>query len=163
MTRPLGMTNSMKPRMLDLFRTLRIGALAISAAFVQGFAGACGSGGGGTTVISQPKCTFANPLMAGADPWVVKKDATYHLIQSRQGGLWVSTSTKLTEVASNGTLVWTPPDTGWNRTNLWAPELHFIDGRWYIYYAARRAGPPFIHQRAGVLQSVGDDPKGPYV
>jgi GH43 family beta-xylosidase len=58
--------------------------------------------------------------------------------------------------------VWTAPDTGWNRTNIWAPELHSIDGRWYIYYAAGRSGPPFTSQHAGVLQSAGDDPFGPY-
>jgi GH43 family beta-xylosidase len=62
--------------------------------------------------------------------------------------------------------VWAAPDTGWNQASVWAPELHRIDGRWYIYYAAGRPGPPdapFIHQRAGVLESVGDDPQGRYV
>jgi Predicted beta-xylosidase len=46
---------------------------------------------------------------------------------------------------------------------VWAPELHLIDGRWYIYYAAGRDGPPYISQRAGVLQSTGDDPQGTYI
>ena len=34
--------------------------------------------------------------------------------------------------------VWSAPDAGWNRTNIWAPELHYIDGRWYIYFTASR-------------------------
>ena len=46
---------------------------------------------------------------------------------------------------------------------MWAPELHRIGERWYVYYAAGRAGPPYIHQRSGVLESVGGDPMGPYV
>jgi GH43 family beta-xylosidase len=62
--------------------------------------------------------------------------------------------------------VWTAPDTGWNRGNVWAPELHQIGGRWYIYYAAGPTGPsdaPFINQRSFVLESTGADPLGPYV
>jgi hypothetical protein len=39
--------------------------------------------------------------------------------------------------------VWSAPDTGWNRGNVWAPELHSIDGRWYIYYAGSRPGRCF--------------------
>ena len=41
-----------------------------------------------------------------------------------------------------------------------APEMHFIDGRWYIYYAAGRGGPPFTSQQAGVLQSADEDALG---
>ena len=26
----------------------------------------------------------------------------------------------------------------WNASHVWAPELHFVDGRWYVYYAAGR-------------------------
>ena len=111
-----------------------------------------------------PPCTFANPLAPGADPWVVRQGGSYYMAQSRDGGIWVSKSSRLSEVPrAAGIRVWTPPDTGWNRTNIWAPELHFINGRWYIYYAAGRAGPPFLYQRAGVLESVSDDPQGAYV
>ena len=35
-------------------------------------------------------------------------------------------------------------------------------GKWYIYYAAGRSGPPFTQQRAGVLESVTSDPQGEY-
>jgi GH43 family beta-xylosidase len=122
----------------------------------------CSGGGGGTDPPPPPVCVFSNPIVAGADPWVIREGGTYHLVQSRDNGIFVSRAARLTEVAVNAVRVWAAPDTGWNRTNIWAPELHHIDGRWYIYYAAGREGPPFIHQRAGVLQSVGDDPMGPY-
>jgi GH43 family beta-xylosidase len=128
-------------------------------------AAACSGGGGGGTEPPPPpaQCTFANPVAAGADPWVVREGATYYMVQSADNGIHVYRSPRLTQIASNGVRVWAAPDTGWNRTNVWAPELHHIDNRWYIYYAAGRAGPPFIHQRAGVLESTGDDPLGPYV
>jgi GH43 family beta-xylosidase len=136
-----------------------VGGLALAAA-----AAGCSGGGGGTT---EPppvtQCTFTNPLLAGADPWVVRDGGSYYMIQSRDNGLWVSKSSTLTGVVGTGTQVWSAPATGWNRTNVWAPELHHIGDRWYIYYAAGESGPPYIHQRAGVLESVGDDPQGAYV
>ncbi|MDB4892437.1 MAG: glycoside hydrolase family 43 [Gemmatimonadetes bacterium] len=126
----------------------------------------CGGGGSGTTPIVEPppaQCTFTNPLGVGADPWVVKQGGSYYYIQSISNGIWVAKSNTLSGViAAPPAKVWAPADTGWNRTNVWAPELHFINGRWYIYYAAGVSGPPFLTQHAGVLQSAGTDALGPY-
>jgi len=108
-------------------------------------------------------CRFANPVAAGADPWVVRHDGSYYLVQSKDRTIWVYKSDRLTEPTQNGVAVWTAPHNGWNHSNVWAPELHYIDGRWYIYYAAGKSGPPFVYQRSGVLQSVGDDPQGRYI
>ena len=116
-----------------------------------------------TSPAATPACTFANPLGAGADPWVVRRDSVYYYVKSQDRRIWVASANHLTDViTAPAKVVWSAPDTGWNRTNIWAPELHHADGRWYIYYAGGRAGPPFISQHAGVLQSAGDDPFGPY-
>ena len=109
------------------------------------------------------KCTFTNPVLAGADPWIVRHGDTYYLAQSHDRGIWIYRSDTLTRPDRHGVKVWSAPDTGWNRSNVWAPELHYLDGHWYIYYAAGRSGPPYLHQRAGVLESVSDDPQGRYV
>lgn len=135
---------------------LRIAALPLLLA-------ACKDGPGTIEPPPTAACTFANPVVAGADPWVARDGGSYHMVQSRDGGIWVTKSTTLTGVAGNGVRVWTPPATGWNATNVWAPELHRIGDRWYIYYAAGSAGPPYVHQRSGVLESVGTDPQGTYV
>ncbi|MFM9709890.1 family 43 glycosylhydrolase, partial [Streptomyces galilaeus] len=59
-------------------------------------------------------------------------------------------------------VVWTPPTGSWNSYSIWAPELHFIDGKWYIYYAAGKTpGSPYYSQRTGVLEC--DTPLGDYV
>jgi GH43 family beta-xylosidase len=142
-----------------VFRTMGVLAWAAGAA-------ACSGGGGGTEPPPPPveECTFANPLAAGADPWVWRESGSYYMVQSRDNGIYVSKAATLTGVAvEGGTRVWSAPAAGWNRTNVWAPELHHIGERWYIYYAAGESGPPFIHQRAGVLESVGSDPQGAYV
>ncbi len=120
------------------------------------------SGGGGTDPPPEPECTFVNPIADGADPWVVRDGGQYYLVQSRDNGIWVSRSPDLTTVHTGAVKVWSAPATGWNRTNVWAPELHRIGDRWYIYYAAGSDGPPYVHQRAGVLESVGPDPQGAY-
>lgn len=106
--------------------------------------------------------TFTNPIADGADPWVFKKDGMYYYCGSGDGGIYVSKSEKLTAPGERK-MVWKPEEGNWNSTNIWAPELHFIEGKWYIYYTAGAAGPPFIHQRSGVLESETDDPFGPYV
>lgn len=112
--------------------------------------------------LCQQKDTFTNPIAEGADPWVIEKDGKYYSCGSGKGGIYVSQSTKLTEPGKR-IVVWKTPESGWNRSNVWAPELHFLNGKWYIYYAAaKKSGPPFIYQRSGVLESVADNPFGPY-
>src|SRR5688572_23740904 len=133
---------------------------------------ACSSGGTGTTDTGTkpPLCptTFTNPIGNGADPWVIRSEGRYYSIESRDNGIVVYRSDTLTSLAKNGVKVWSPTSSGWNQTDIWAPELHLIDGRWYIYYAAGRPGPSgpdaaFTDQRSGVLESTGSDPQGPYV
>ncbi|MHA6250274.1 glycoside hydrolase family 43 protein [Pontibacter sp. CAU 1760] len=105
---------------------------------------------------------FTNPIAEGADPWVFKKDRLYYFCSVGNGGIYVSKSEKLTAPGEK-VRVWTTPETGWNKSNVWAPELHFLNGKWYIYYAAaKKEGAPFLYQRSGVLESEGDDPFGPY-
>lgn len=115
--------------------------------------------------LSDPQpCTFTNPIGKGQDPWAIKKDGYYYFIESKKGGIYVAKNKRLINIKENEKRVWTPPSEGWNQANIWAPELHYVQGKWYIYYAAAPvAGSPFIHQRSGVLQSVTQNPQGDYV
>jgi GH43 family beta-xylosidase len=104
--------------------------------------------------------TFINPLYPGADPWMVKHDGSYYFCESRSGTvIAVSKSPKITEKGVS-TIVWTPPPTGMNSREIWAPELHYFSGKWYIYYAADDGENK--NHRMWVLESDGDDPQGPY-
>ena len=132
----------------------------------------CGGGGGKNDddggVGPGPTCatSFSNPVAEGADPWVTRHAGAYYFVESRNNGIWVYKTDTLTKLKRNGVMVWAAPTSGWNRANVWAPELHFLDGKWYIYYAAGAsgtAGATFVNQRAGVLESSGTDPQGPYV
>jgi len=60
----------------------------------------------------------------------------------------------------DGICVWRAPVRGKNSDNLWAPELHLIDGRWFIYYAADDGENE--NHRMWVLESETSDPRGKY-
>ena len=116
--------------------------------------GACRSGG-----------FYTNPILSnGADPWIVRYDSNYYYCCVMPGNrIGVSKSQKLHQI--NGPIeVWKAPiGNKWNSSCIWAPELHFWNGKWYIFYAAGYSGPPFIHQKTGVLESVTSDPQGEYI
>lgn len=117
----------------------------------------------GQSIVNSNPCTFTNPVAEGQDPWVTKRQDYYYYIESRGGGLYVSKSKNLTGIKSDAKKVWALSNSGWNQSSLWAPELHYLGGKWYIYYAAGESGPPFIYQRSGVLESKTADPLGEYI
>jgi GH43 family beta-xylosidase len=102
------------------------------------------------------KETFTNPIWDGADPWMVKEGDFYFYCFSANNTIQVSKSKKMTQ-RDETLVIWKAPQTGWNKACVWAPEIHLIDERWYVYYAAGESGPPFIHQRTGVLRSKTSD------
>ena len=55
-------------------------------------------------------------------------------------------------------LVWQKKASGPMSANIWAPELHRIDQRWYLYFAAGDRERPF-HIRMYVLSNDHADPK----
>jgi len=59
-----------------------------------------------------------------------------------------------------GVCVWSAPARGKNSDNVWAPELHLIDGKWFIYYAADDGDND--NHRMWVLESEGSNPCGRY-
>jgi GH43 family beta-xylosidase len=100
--------------------------------------------------------TFTNPVWNGADPWLVKNNNDYICCWSANNAIIVSKSARMTKRGETKK-IWQAPATGWNRACVWAPEIHYLQGRWYVYYAAGESGPPFIHQRTGVLRSATAD------
>lgn len=106
--------------------------------------------------------TFVNAIYEGADPFVYKHtDGLYYFCQSEgDKGIAVWKSDKLTDKGVKK-IVWLAPETGWNTAEVWAPEIHFLNGKWYIYYAADSGRNP--DHRTGVLESVTADAQGDYV
>src|SRR5690349_10129084 len=81
--------------------------------------------------------TFRNPILPApsADPWVLQHDGWYYYCESRkQDSIWLRKARSFTEFSQDeGTMVWSAPPFGADSKSLWAPELHLIEGKWYIY------------------------------
>ena len=54
-------------------------------------------------------------------------------------------------------VVWRRHQEGPMSANIWAPELHRVDGKWYLYFTAGRADAPF-DVRLYVLENAGANP-----
>lgn len=118
-------------------------------------------------IITQTELTFTNPIGGIPDPWIIKYNGNFYICKAQGNGINVSKSDKLTIISATKQVWKCPYDIGnikpWNVTNVWAPELHRIDGRWYIYYAAGRPQSEtnsYQFQRSGVLRAKTDDPMG---
>ncbi|MDQ4098299.1 MAG: glycoside hydrolase family 43 protein [Actinomycetota bacterium] len=98
----------------------------------------------------------------GQDPWVVAHDGSFLLVQSARGNrcLVVKRFSSLERMDRNKeTVIWSPNGPLRHLRQLWAPELHNIEGRWYVYFSATdgRAGG---HRMYAL---VANDPLGPYL
>ncbi len=54
-------------------------------------------------------------------------------------------------------VVWRKHESGIMSQHIWAPELHMLNGKWYIYFAASKADDIWA-LRPYVLECKGDDP-----
>jgi GH43 family beta-xylosidase len=82
--------------------------------------------------------TFTNPLLAsGADPWSIYKDGYYYYTNTLGDriDIWKTKSLADLKTAERRT-IWVPPAGTQYSKEIWAPEIHFIQGKWYVYFAA---------------------------
>jgi GH43 family beta-xylosidase len=89
------------------------------------------------------KKSFNNLLFSrGADPWMYKhKDGYYYYMMTLGDRLDVWKFEDMSEI-KNGMrkTVWTPSSSGPGSHNLWAPEIHYVRNKWYIYFTANDGG-----------------------
>ncbi|MBV8073360.1 MAG: glycoside hydrolase family 43 protein [Acidobacteriaceae bacterium] len=107
---------------------------------------------------NQQRSTFTNPLLpSGADPSVVYRDHFYYYMQTTGRDLTIWKTRDITDLANaEKKVVWTPPPSGPYSHEIWAPELHFLSGKWYIYFAAD-SGKNETH-RIWVIENPSPDP-----
>jgi GH43 family beta-xylosidase len=104
-----------------------------------------------------PTNTFTNPLINGSDPWVVMKDGTYYYTHTLgpRIAIWKTSAMSKLGTATQSE-IYRPAPGAANSQNIWAPEIHNLDGKWYVYYTAG-AGPDAT-QRTWVLENGSADP-----
>ena len=99
-----------------------------------------------------------NPLLpVGPDPWVEFKDGVYYYMNTTVTNLTLWKTRSMGDLKSaEKKIVWTPPATGPYSHDIWAPEIHHISGKWYIYFAAD-AEDNYTH-RIWVIENANADP-----
>lgn len=109
-----------------------------------------------------PPNTVRNPLRDGtADPFMFRHDGAYYLTYTAVDRIILVRSTSVAGLATAPAVTVWQDGTAGRCCDIWAPEFHFLNGRWYVYYTAAAAGDIASH-RMFVLESSGTDPMGPY-
>lgn len=84
--------------------------------------------------------SWPNPFIEQrADPFILYHEGLYYFIASvpEYDRLEIRCAATLEGLANAAAVVvWRKPDIGPMSNLIWAPELHHIDGKWYIYFAA---------------------------
>jgi len=100
---------------------------------------------------------FTNPLLPkGPDPWALWYGGYYFYMHTMKDSLVLWKTQDITDLKNaQMKTIWIPTDPS-NSFNLWAPEIHNINGNWYVYYAADD-GNTDNHQLY-VLENTSEDP-----
>ena len=102
-----------------------------------------------------------NPIhQGGSDPWVYLHEGSYYYCYSRGRGISVAKMSSLHTLVPKGTAVFDPPKWTEYSEELWAPELHYLNGEWYIYVAASDGYSS--HHRMLVLKGTSQNPRAPF-
>lgn len=82
--------------------------------------------------------TFVNPLLpSGADPWSIYKDGYYYYTNTLGNRIDVWRTKNLADLkTAERKTIWTPEPSTLYSKDIWAPEIHFLRGKWYVYFAA---------------------------
>lgn len=108
---------------------------------------------------------FPNPFITQrADPFILRHDGDYYFIASvpEYDRLEIRRASTLMGLRdAPGKTVWRKHSHGAMSALIWAPELHHVDGKWYIYFAAAHE-PDIIdglfQHRMFVLECTDSDP-----
>jgi len=102
-----------------------------------------------------------------ADPWVHKSaNGDYYFTGSvpEYDRIELRHATTLNGLkTATKKVVWRKNDSGPMSVNIWAPELHHIDGVWYIYFAAGDINKPFSIRMYALSNTSADPMQGEWL
>ena len=101
--------------------------------------------------------SYHNPLLElGPDPWALWHRNTYFYMHTLQDRIDLWQTPDLTDLKSAARKTIWVPDQPQYAKHVWAPEIHHIQGKWYVYFTADD-GDTDNHQ-IHVLENENDDP-----
>lgn len=109
---------------------------------------------------------ITNPLIEQrADPWIYKHtDGYYYFTASvpEYDRIELRRSETIQGLAeAPAVTIWRKHESGRMSANIWAPELHYIDGKWYVYFAAAHTSDTkdgLFDHRMFVLENASANP-----
>ncbi|KAJ1326061.1 family 43 glycosylhydrolase [Microdochium nivale] len=81
---------------------------------------------------------FSNPIRGvnGSDPHMTYHDGMYYLTATSWTDVQVIAAPSIAELnTSNPVTLYSDKSDPGRARNWWAPEMHYVDGRWYIYFS----------------------------
>lgn len=104
-------------------------------------------------------------ILQRADPWVYKHTDGYYYFSAsvpEYDRIEIRRSKSINGLAEAPAItIWRKHDEGMLSANIWAPEIHYIDGKWYIYFAAARTtetNEGLFDHRIFVLENENENP-----
>ncbi|HXE80202.1 MAG TPA: family 43 glycosylhydrolase [Vicinamibacterales bacterium] len=122
--------------------------------------------------IVEAQAPYTNPVIPRpgqhsevADPFVLKWNGEFYLYTSGDP-ITAYHSTDLVNWTFIGPVLSSSSEPGaWNGADVWAPEVVYRNGRFYMYYTASQRSPDWrigeMARRLGV--AVSDSPRGPFI
>ncbi len=152
------MKNTLQKIKTQIYRTLFLVVIAGSLSNSSCKKNTGTNGGGYTPPPSSKDTVFTNPLLAsGPDPWVIQQDTNYYYTNTFGNKIAIYKTSKMSKLKNAlSATVWTPPTSGLYSKDIWAPEIHYLQNKWYIYFAADD-GTNASH-RIYVLENSSADP-----
>ncbi|MES5818771.1 family 43 glycosylhydrolase [Streptomyces sp. RG80] len=113
-------------------------------------------------VPDSPAVTYTNPIAEKrADPHIFKHTDGYYYFTAtvpEYDRIVLRRATTIQGLSTAPeTTIWTKHSSGVMGAHIWAPEIHFIDGKWYVYFAAGSTSDIWAI-RMYVLEGTGANP-----
>ncbi|KAI8263177.1 Extracellular exo-alpha-(1-_5)-L-arabinofuranosidase [Colletotrichum sp. SAR 10_77] len=105
---------------------------------------------------------MSNKIIANIDtpdPWIIAGNGRFYFTFTLDNRIEIWSSPTLEHFHNpQKSTVWHPaPGTPWS-VNIWAPELHYLNGRWYIYTCGAPPGVGNPGHRTTLLRCSSQDP-----
>lgn len=93
------------------------------------------------------------------DPWMIAANGVFYLTFTLANRIEIWESPMMEDFFSaRKSVVWKPEHGSHWAADIWAPELHWLAGKWYIYATASNPGVGNRGHRTIVLRSGNEDP-----
>lgn len=148
---------------------------SINMGVTRFLAGLAGLGSFALGQVSMGNNTYTNPILERrvADPFMIQYNGQYLMTFTTSSNITMLRSSSLTDWSNaEEKLVFDPPPGTNYSTNLWAPEIHEFDGKWYFIFTGDPNNDtpppttsmfcnfdcPAVNHRMYVLESTSSDP-----